>query len=114
MDDMIKLVKQELKTINEYGNTVCSEVVKIIPVELMSIGQSEFYQAQANGFKPELKFKIADFLDYEDQELVRYTPFMSSVEKEYKILKTYRIPGTDQMEITVYGGVNHVGTAVGG
>lgn len=111
MDDMIKLV-QRTYIINKYGSKVPSDAEKTVRAELMSIGQSEFYQAQANGFKPELKFKISDFLDYDDEQIVKYTPFMSEKEKEYTVLKTYRIPGTDELEITVYGGVNDVGTTV--
>ena len=46
--------------------------------ELKSIGQSEFYQAQTAGQKPEVKFKLTDYMDYQGQrylihEGVRYT-----------------------------------------
>lgn len=35
--------------------------------ELKSIGQSEFYQAQTAGQKPEIKFKLTDYMDYQGQ-----------------------------------------------
>lgn len=52
--------------------------------ELRSIGQSEFYQAQATGYKPELKFVLADYLDYDGETLVEYTSTL------YRVLRTFR------------------------
>jgi hypothetical protein len=51
---------------------------------LRSIGQSEFYQAQATGYKPELKFVLADYLDYDGETLVEYTGTL------YRVLRTFR------------------------
>ena len=47
-----------------------------------SIGQSEFYQAHAKGFKPEIKLEI-NTIDYNNQQKVRYKG------REYRILRTY-------------------------
>lgn len=47
---------------------------------------------------PELKFAIADYLDYDNEQELIYN------DKRYKVLRTYRT-GTE-LEITVYGGVN--------
>lgn len=52
--------------------------------ELRSIGQSEFYQAQATGYKPELKFVLADHLDYGGETLIEYTGTL------YSVLRTFR------------------------
>ncbi len=65
---------------------------------LKSIGQMEFYQAQAQGLKPEIKFVLADYLDYEDQEEVIYNGF------RYKVLRTFRTE-QNEIEIVCYGGV---------
>lgn len=66
--------------------------------KLLNIGQHEFYQAQATGLKPELKFEIADYLDYQDEKELIHSG------KRYQVLRTYR--KNRQLEITVYGGVN--------
>lgn len=72
---------------------------KEIFAEVLSIGQQEFYQSQATGLKPELKFEIADYLDYENEKELIYNNV------KYQVLRTYRKNKT-QLEITVYGGVN--------
>ena len=67
--------------------------------KVLSVGQQEFYQAQASGFKPELKFEIADYLDYENEKELIHEGM------KYQVLRTYR--KKKALEITVYGGVNH-------
>lgn len=51
---------------------------------LRSIGQSEFYQAHAAGYKPELKFVLADYLDYNGEDLIKYDGNL------YRVLRTFR------------------------
>lgn len=69
--------------------------------KILSVGQQEFYQAQATGLKPELKFEIADYLDYQsEKELIHENT-------KYQVLRTFR--KGKALEITVYGGVN-IGT----
>lgn len=51
---------------------------------LRSIGQSEFYQAHAAGYKPELKFVLADYLDYNGEDLVKHEGRL------YRVLRTFR------------------------
>lgn len=51
---------------------------------LRSIGQSEFYQAHAVGYKPELKFVLADYLDYNGEDLVKHEGRL------YRVLRTFR------------------------
>jgi len=87
-DSIIKLVAQTT-SVNEYGDSVVTETERAIFAEVKSIGQSEFYQAQAVGMKPEIKFVIADFADYEGEEILRYAPF-GGTEETYKIIRTYR------------------------
>ena len=60
-----------------------------------SITQTEFYQAAASGLKPEYKFVLADYLDYDGQKEVEYEGV------RYSIKRTYR-NGTE-LEITAYG-----------
>lgn len=90
----------ETETVEEYGSTVKAETSRDVFCELKSIGQSEFYQAQTNGMKPEIKFVIADYLDYQNEEIIAFEGI------RYKILRTYRTG--NELEITCYGGVRNV------
>lgn len=87
-DDVITL-KKETNTVNEYGDTVKTFTSRNVFAEVKSISQSEFYQAQAVGLKPEIKFVIADFADYQDEKILSYCPF-GGVTEDYTILRTYR------------------------
>lgn len=59
----------------------------------MSIGMSEFYQAAATEYRPELKFVIADYLDYNDEMFVRHES------KWYRVIRTYR--AGQELELTL-------------
>ena len=97
-NEIIKLRKID-RTYDDVGEPIEISTEIEVYAKILSIGQQEFYQAQATGLKPELKFEIADYLDYEDEkELIHDN-------KRYQILRTYR-KSTRQLEITVYGGVN--------
>lgn len=90
-----------------YGDPLLREERSdVVFAERMSIRQSEFYQAQTSGKKPEIKFKITDYMDYNDQQYLIH----GSV--RYKILRTYRT-NSNELEITCYGGVRDANTAVG-
>ena len=73
--------------------------------ELKSIGQSEFYQAQTAGQKPEIKFKLTDYMDYQGQRYLIHEGI------RYTVLRTYRTAG-NELEITCYGGVRDAIAAV--
>ena len=87
-DSVITLMK-ETNTINEYGDTVQTFTERTVFAEVKSIGQSEFYQAEAVGLKPEIKFVIADFADYQNEKQLKYTP-VGGTEEIYTVLRTYR------------------------
>ena len=83
---------------NEVGDQIETTTNALRFAKLKSIGQSEFYQAQAQGLKPEIKFVLPDYLDYNNQEFVVYNDF------RYKVLRTFRTE-TNEIEITCHGGV---------
>ncbi len=60
---------------------------------LRSIGQKEFYEAQAVDFYPEVKFVLADYLDYNGERLVEHDG------KRYSVLRTFR--AGQELEIVV-------------
>lgn len=101
-NEVIKLVS-ESKTVDGFGDTVTVESERVVFAELKSIGQSEFYQAQAVGLKPEIKFILADYLEYNDEKLLKYTPF-NGEEKVYDIIRTYRMNNT--LELVCKRGVD--------
>lgn len=84
---------------NKVGDSITKEERKMRFAKLKGIGQSEFYQAQAQGLKPELKFVLADVFDYEGQKEVIYNNF------RYKVLRTYKAENTNEIEVVCYGGI---------
>ena len=95
-NDVIFLVSKR-STINNVGDQIETEERAQRFAQIKSVGFSEFYQAQAQGFKPEIKFVLADYLDYDNQEEVIFSNF------RYKVLRTYRTG--NELEIVCYGGV---------
>lgn len=87
--DVIKLVS-EVKTADEYGDIQITPTERTVFATMQSISQSEYYQAQAVGLRPEVKFIIADWLDYKDEKTILYTPYGSDLEYEYRVIRTYR------------------------
>lgn len=51
---------------------------------LRSISQTEHYQAAAVDYHPELKFILADYLDYQSETLIEYEGTL------YRVLRTFR------------------------
>ena len=95
-NELIYLESRQSGT-NDVGDLIERSELTMRLAKLKSIGQSEFYQAQAQGLKPELKFVLADYLDYGYQEYVIYNGF------RFKVLRTYRTG--NEIEIVCYGGV---------
>lgn len=96
-DDVLELIDTMTEQ-NETGDNIPIKKYKEIFGKRKSIKQSEFYQAQASGFKPEIKFEINSF-EYEDEAQARYN------NKEYKIIRTYEV-SVDKLEIILEGVVN--------
>lgn len=97
MNDVILLVAST-QAVDDYGDPVCRETSRQVFCEVASIGQKEFYQAHATGLKPEIKFRLADYLDYQNEKVVLHAG------KRYRVLRTYRSGQT--LEITCYAEVN--------
>ena len=66
-----------------------------LAAKVLSVGMKETYEALSVGLKPELVFEIADYLDYEGQEVIEYE------EERYKVLRTFRKKTGNELEITV-------------
>lgn len=101
MTEVLTLI-QQTRTADEYGDPVVQETSREVFGRLGSIGQAEFYQAHAVGLKPELKFILPDYLDYEDETLVDYQG------QRYRVLRTFR--NGWELELTLYQEVNPDGS----
>lgn len=99
MYDEIIILRDEIDSPDITGEIIPKYKDRKIFAKVLSIGQKEFYEAMGHGLKPELKFKIADYLDYKNEKRIVYEGI------QYNVLRTYK-KGKRQLEITVYGGVN--------
>lgn len=97
MNELLTLIQTDV-SVDEYGDRSTAEAPRYVFAQLSSIGQKEFYQAQAVGLQPELKFVLADYLDYNGEQLVEYNG------QRYRILRTFR--KGQELELTVYREVN--------
>ena len=79
MNDVITLIKD--------GST------REVLCGLRSVGHTEFYEAHAIDYHPELKFVLADYLDYEGESIIKYGADL------YRVIRTYRTG--QELEITV-------------
>lgn len=59
---------------------------------ITSIGTSEFYQAYSAGLKPDIKFILADYLLYKDEDRLTYKG------ADYQVLRAYR--NGSELELT--------------
>lgn len=97
MNELLTLI-QTTQAADAYGDLVTTETTREVFCKIGSIGQKEFYQAQAVGLQPELKFVLADYLDYNGEQLVEHNG------QRYRVLRTYR--AGQELELTVYREVN--------
>lgn len=69
---------------DEYCNKVEQLIKRDVFACVKSVMRSEFYAAAQAGFKPEIKFAIADYFDYCDEPKLIYNEVM------YDIIRPYR------------------------
>ena len=90
MNELLTLVGRVLAA---DGYTVAEETRRDVFCRLASIGQTEFYQAQATDLRPELKFILTDHLDYAGEYLCIFNG------EWYRVIRTYR--AGQELEIVV-------------
>jgi SPP1 family predicted phage head-tail adaptor len=79
--DVIDLVSIT-RTVNDVGSYTETEVKKTVFADKKSIRQSEFYQAQATGLRPELMFVIRT-IEYNNESKIVYNA------KNYQVIRTH-------------------------
>ncbi len=72
---------------------IAGETSRTVLCRMASIGMKEFYEANAHDFYPEVKFILADYLDYNNERLVEHNG------QRYRVLRTYR--AGQELEIVV-------------
>ena len=97
MNGILTLI-QQTTGIDAYGDPVQRETARQVFCGTRSIGQKEFYQAQAVGLQPEIKFVLVDYLDYGGETIVE------SGGQRYRVLRTYRTG--QELELVCYREVN--------
>lgn len=88
------------KTKNGVGDMIPTKTERMVYVDEKSIRQSEFYQSQQTGLRPEVMLEMRR-IDYEAENYVKYDG------KELRILRTYR-KGKDFIELICGGLVSEV------
>lgn len=100
IDDVIFLVSAT-QTQDEYGIYQQTETLRRVFAKVNSISRSEFYNAGRDGLNPSYEFTVFHG-DYELETECFYNG------DRYAIYRTFRVPGTDDMELYVErkGGTN--------
>ncbi len=78
---------------NEVLTLINGDTSRAVFCRMASIGMREFYEASARDFYPEVKFILADYLDYGNEQLVEHNG------QRYRVLRTYRTG--QELEIVV-------------
>lgn len=96
MNEVLTLIKRTNVTdesgkpiLDDSGRSKVEETNREVFCNVLSIGMKEFYQAHGTDFHPEVKFVLADYLDYDNETLADYSGALAPAGR-YRILRTYR------------------------
>lgn len=98
MNDTITLVKKSYLP-DETGELVSTTTTRDVFAKVESVGMKEFYEAMAQGLKPEVRFVIFDHLDYQGERTVEY------LGDTFTVIRTYR-KNLTSIELVCAGVVN--------
>ena len=102
MNDVINLLTTTVSTtVNSVGDYPITRTGRRVFAGVMSVGQKEFYEAVTVGLKPEIKFVLQDYQDYQGEKELAYNGI------RYEIIRTFRT-NTNLLEITCGGGVRDI------
>ena len=104
MDDVLSLISATY-TKDKYGVDSQSYTEQTVFCQVLSVTRSEFFEGGRNGLNPE--FSVRMFAgDYKGETICRFHG------QTYSIYRTYRVPGTDTIELYVErrGGTNGIQT----
>lgn len=98
--DVINLVSVTT-TENELGDLITIPVKRQVFANKLSYRNKAFYQAQANGLKPQITFEVKE-VDYEDEQELEFNS------KNYRIIDVYPLKN-ENVGLICEGLVNGVG-----
>lgn len=102
INDVIKLITTTVSTTsNTYGDKEVVRTAREVFAGVASVGYKEFYEAATVGLKPELKFILQDYEDYDNEKELAYNGV------RYQIIRTYRTQN-NMLELTCGGGVREI------
>jgi hypothetical protein len=84
-------------TYDDIGNPIQEPIEVNILCGVKSIGRTEFYNASANGLKPEYIFVVHPY-EYSGETYVEFSED-SSPKQRYKVIKTYK-KDMEELELT--------------
>ena len=91
-DTTVTLIQQTADGTDSSGNAVYSETKTPVFAAKKSVRQTEFYQASALGFKPEICLEVYDF-EYHNEMLCELEG------ERFRIYRTYPIKKSDRIEL---------------
>lgn len=97
-NEIITLVKANIVGQDDIGNPIIKEERRNVFAYSKSIGQNEFYQAAVTKLNPEAKFVIADYLDYQGEQIIERQGYGEMKTQQYRIIRAYRIK--NELELT--------------
>lgn len=100
----ITLVMETMTDVSGNGARELTETSREVWANKASIGMREFYEASANGYRPEIVFEIRDIRDYHGEQNVVYKG------RKYSIIRTYA--KGKKLQLFCQSGVNNVSTQI--
>lgn len=88
MDNTCILIKKVTRGFDKYGNPLEETREREVFCQVFGVNRSEFYSAATVDLNPELTIRLSDFMDYEDEKLVRLDGRL------YSVIRTYRDSGS--------------------
>lgn len=91
-DAMVTLIKRGEPITDAYGNSVYPEIPTRVFAVKKAVRQSEFFQAAAAGFKPEVVLEVYSF-EYHNEELCELDG------ERFQIYRSYPLKGSERTEL---------------
>ena len=102
MNDVIQLLTTTVSTtVNSVGDFDKTRISRQVFADVRSIGMKEYYQAVTTGLKPEIKFVLEDYNDYQNEKEIAYNGI------RYEVIRAYRTT-TNLLELICAGGVRDI------
>lgn len=97
--EVITLLGDVTETIDDYGDIVTTQSEREVFARLDRIYLKEALQGMAQGFERQVRFRISDYFDYNNEEELLYEG------KKFRVINTQRV-GTE-LELNCVGGIEH-------